>query len=88
MVCTDVLEHVEIDCVRDVVQDITDLARGAVLLGICCKAGGKELADGRNAHILVKPGSWWREFLSQFGVWRELDGQRFEYNCVLRKRWP
>lgn len=83
VVCTDVLEHVESDCIRAVLADIVGLSRKAVLLGICCKTGGKTLADGRNAHILVKPAGWWAEMLTEYGDWTRIDGQDYEYNAVL-----
>jgi hypothetical protein len=83
VVCTDVLEHVEAECIRSVLADIMGLSRSAVLLGICCKAGGKTLADGRNAHVLVKPAGWWHEMLTEFGDFHRIDGEPYEYNAVV-----
>lgn len=83
VVCTDVLEHVEPECIWSVLTDITSLSRKAVLLGISCKSSGKLLADGRGAHLLVKPAAWWREVLKGYGNFREIPGADHEFNVVM-----
>lgn len=57
--CIDVLEHVEPQFVNAVLQDLRDLTLKAGLFTIATKPATKSLADGRNAHILIKPSSWW-----------------------------
>ena len=85
VVCTDVLEHVEEECIRWVLADIVELADRAVLLSICCKVGQKKLADGRPAHILVRSPDWWRDMLIGYGRFKRIDeGPDYEYNAVMR----
>lgn len=67
VVCGDVLEHVEEECIRWVLADIVSLARKAVVLSISCRVGNKTLADGRPAHILVRPKAWWAYLLTGYG---------------------
>jgi 2-polyprenyl-3-methyl-5-hydroxy-6-metoxy-1,4-benzoquinol methylase len=69
--CCDVLEHVEPDCIQDVLNDIFGYARKAVYLVISTRPAGKTLADGRNAHLIVKSRDWWAELLAQnFPFWQ------------------
>jgi hypothetical protein len=59
VVCTDVLEHVEPECVDAVIAHIRSLTRKVALLHACCVVGDRLLADGRPAHLTVKPPAWW-----------------------------
>lgn len=59
VVCTDVLEHVEIDRLPAVLKHLEVLAIKAVFLVVCLKPSGKLLPDGRNAHITLRPPAWW-----------------------------
>ncbi len=59
VVCTDVLEHVEPECITDVLQHINGLADVGIYLIIALHEAVKVLPDGRNAHILVRPVDWW-----------------------------
>lgn len=67
VVCTDVLEHVEPECIQSVVDDIHDLTLKCVYLAIHTGPAIKTLQDGRNAHLiqegpviwLIRLGSSW-----------------------------
>lgn len=59
VVCTDVLEHIELDCLKDVLEDIHALAKQAVFFQIATRAASKFLPDGRNAHLIQEQGNWW-----------------------------
>jgi hypothetical protein len=61
--CGDVLEHVEPDCIDDVLRDLRRVVKGTGLFRICLVASSKTLEDGRNAHLMVKSNDWWRENL-------------------------
>lgn len=63
VVCTDVLEHIEPTFLDEVLGDIQMLANTAVLLHISTVPAQKELPDGRNAHLIVRPAQWWLERL-------------------------
>lgn len=67
VVCTDVLEHVEPDCLTAVLQHLRLLARKAVLVVISTCETAKTLSDGRNAHLIIESGSWWRERVEAVG---------------------
>src|SRR5262245_3873461 len=59
VVCCDVLEHVEPDCLYSVLDHLRDLSRKATFLVIATRPAAKFLADGRNAHLIVEKVSWW-----------------------------
>jgi hypothetical protein len=66
VVCTDVLEHIEPDLLDNVLSHIADLASKAALLVISTVPAIKTLADGRNAHLIVRPAAWWKEKLEKY----------------------
>jgi len=59
VVSTDVFEHIEPDKLDNVLQHIDLLAVKCVYLIISTIKASLNLADGRNAHLIVKPGTWW-----------------------------
>lgn len=61
VVCLDVLEHIEPECLDDVLDDILRLSLRGTFLVISTRAAGKTLPDGRNAHLIQKPPQWWLE---------------------------
>lgn len=65
VVCTDVLEHVEIDRVSTVLAHMRALARKAVFLVVALEPSKKLLSDGRNAHITLQPAAWWMEKVAE-----------------------
>jgi hypothetical protein len=68
VVSTDVLEHVEPDRLAAVLAHIRRLACKAAYLVIATRPAQKVLDDGRNAHLLVKPASWWMEQVAAAGL--------------------
>jgi 2-polyprenyl-3-methyl-5-hydroxy-6-metoxy-1,4-benzoquinol methylase len=66
IVCADVLEHVEPDCLEAVLEDIAGLMGVAGLFVISLIPSDKNLADGRNAHLIVESHKFWMERL---GLW-------------------
>jgi hypothetical protein len=68
VVCTDVLEHVEPEKLDAVLAHIRRLARKGAFLAIATRLAGKVLPDGRNAHLIVEPASWWLPRLATAGL--------------------
>lgn len=67
VVCSDVLEHIEPDCIDAVLDHLRALTKIECLAVICLRPANKNLPDGRNAHILLRPIEWWRERLEAHG---------------------
>mgnify|MGYP001583872345 CR=1 FL=1 len=59
VVCTDVLEHIELDCLDDVLDELRRLSLKGTFLTIATRPAAKFLPDGRNAHLIQEPASWW-----------------------------
>jgi 2-polyprenyl-3-methyl-5-hydroxy-6-metoxy-1,4-benzoquinol methylase len=59
VICTDVLEHIEPECLDDVLSDLARVTRKLGFFTIATRAAMKTLADGRNAHLIQEPGNWW-----------------------------
>ena len=65
LTCMDVLEHIEINDIDSVLEDIKNLTRNFCYLIIDLQPAVKSLANGRNAHILLAPSDWWVNKISQ-----------------------
>ncbi len=78
VVCGDVLEHIEPDCLYSVLDDLAGIARLAVFLVVATGPAMKTLADGRNAHLIVEPVDWWLPKLMlrwRLSLFRDLGGE-------------
>ncbi|MCR5877770.1 class I SAM-dependent methyltransferase [Phenylobacterium sp. J367] len=57
--CIDVLEHIEPDCLDAVLDELRDLTARYGVFTVHTGPAKKVLSDGRNAHLIQKPSSWW-----------------------------
>lgn len=57
--CIDVLEHIEPELLENVLLDLKRLHGRLYFITIHVGPAGKTLSDGRNAHLIQKPASWW-----------------------------
>jgi len=67
VVCTDVLEHIELDRLDTVLRHLRMLARKAVFAVVSTVETAKTLPDGRNAHILLQDATWWPSKMAEAG---------------------
>ena len=65
--CTDVLEHIEPDCLTEVLQDIARLCAKTCFFQIATGPAVKSLPDGRNAHLTQERTAWWVNLLDGVG---------------------
>lgn len=61
VVCSNVLEHVEPECIDDVLRDIRRCTQQRALLMIHIGPAHATLPDGRNAHLIQQSKAWWLE---------------------------
>jgi hypothetical protein len=61
--CIDVLEHVEPDCLPEVLGHIRGLSKRAACFLIATRPADKRLPDGRNAHLIIDNPAWWMDQL-------------------------
>lgn len=59
VVCTDVLEHIEPDCLDAVLDDLRRCTLKGIFLTVATRPAVKTLADGRNAHLIQEHPAWW-----------------------------
>lgn len=59
VVCTDVMEHIELEFINSTLRDIAALTKQVAFFQIATRLASKVLPDGRNAHLVVQPINWW-----------------------------
>lgn len=67
VVCTDVLEHVELDKLPAVEDHLFRICGTGALLVIATRTANAVLPDGRNAHLIVQPAAWWIDRINKKG---------------------
>ena len=72
--CIDVLEHIEPDLINNVIKELSLITTNIGFYTIDIGPAKKILSDGRNAHLIQKPSSWWLEkFVKYFDVIRLME---------------
>ena len=65
--CIDVLEHIEPVLLDNVLDDLKRVTARFGFFTVHTKKAGKVLPDGRNAHLIQQPPSWWLpKFMERF----------------------
>lgn len=59
VVCVDVLEHIEPECLDDVLDDLARVTEKAGFFTVHSYAAIKTLPNGRNAHLIQEDYRWW-----------------------------
>ncbi|MDY6893897.1 MAG: 6-hydroxymethylpterin diphosphokinase MptE-like protein [Thermotogota bacterium] len=65
VVCTDVLEHVEPECIENVLDDLKNLTKKVCFCAVSTRKANKFYSDGKNAHLIVEDFEWWYPRLRQ-----------------------
>ena len=69
VVCIDVLEHIEPELLDNVLDHIASKSQQWFFASVHTGAALKTLSDGRNAHLIQEPPSWWLpKFFSRWDV--------------------
>jgi hypothetical protein len=63
--CIDVLEHIEPELLDNVIAELASITTKFGFFSVHMGPAAKTLADGRNAHLIQKPTSWWLPRLCQ-----------------------
>lgn len=84
VVCIDVLEHIEPECLEAVLDHLESLTQDVLFATVHTGPAGKVLPDGRNAHLIQKPMEWWLpKFMERFKLQGcHARGNGFEVLCV------
>lgn len=86
VVSIDVLEHIEPDLLDNVLDDLMMLTSRWAFFTIHTGPAVKVLSDGRNAHLIQKPASWWLPKLMQRWDLNQFQQTRQGFNVLLRAR--
>lgn len=75
VVCVDVMEHIEPDCLEAVLVDLVRVTRKILFVAISTIPSKRTMADGRNTHLIVEADDWWRARFERKGfhvrrVWK------------------
>ena len=65
VICGDVLEHIEHECLDAVLADLKRLAQRKLIVIIDMLPSDKWLPDGRNTHLITEDAKWWGAKLSK-----------------------
>lgn len=63
VVSFDVLEHVFVADVPNVIRDMFSYSRKLLILNVACYPAAAKLPNGENAHVTVRPPLWWKGML-------------------------
>jgi hypothetical protein len=63
VVSFDVLEHVFISDIPHVIRDMFSYSKKLLVLNVACYPAAAKLPNGENAHITLRPPSWWKGML-------------------------
>jgi len=71
--CIDVLEHIEPEFLDGVLDHLEELTEVVLFASVHTGPAGKTLDDGRNAHLIQQPYSWWLP-----KIWERFDIQTYQ----------
>jgi len=89
--CIDVLEHIEPTKLPLVLEELASITKGLGFFTIHMGPAGKVLSDGRNAHLIQEPTSWWLPKLcAHFNILELQQHQVFGtgFWCIVQKIQP
>ena len=61
--CIDVLEHIFLGDLKNVLIDIYKHAKKIVVIHVACYLAAAKLPNGENAHVTVRRPDWWKGFI-------------------------
>jgi hypothetical protein len=84
---SDVLEHIEVAELDNVLSRLFTIGQKYQYHLIACHPAKKSLSDGRNAHLIIETPDWWRKKL-QNDNWKIIHEDVLDYNAVVKKGPP
>ena len=87
VICTDVLEHVEYECLYNVLDDLKKFTRIALFLAVSTRKARKSYSDGQNCHTIVKDFDWWKpKLMKRFFIVDTKIVPNNKFICVLQSK--
>lgn len=88
VVCFDVLEHVEPECVDAVIADIARVTKKMALISVSTIPARRLLPDGSNPHRSLHPMAWWLERLKQYFDIAHTKESADSFGVIVRRKAP
>lgn len=66
LMCLDVMEHIEPECLDSVLSHMQSKTGKAAFISVSTRPAKKTLPDGRNAHLIQEPAEWWFTKINQY----------------------
>ncbi len=86
VVCTDVLEHIELELLDNVMKDLQRVTKSIGYFVISTRLAGKSYFDGTNTHFIVKDKAWWEGRLARFFTVAKIFEKSSELHVVVSKK--
>ena len=86
VVCLDVLEHVELEYLNDVLDDIERVTGKLCYMSICTTVASKFYSDGQNMHLIQADYEWWYPKLRKRFDVTEVHRTKKHFNVMLQKK--
>jgi hypothetical protein len=83
VVCADVMEHIEPECLDDVILHIRALAKQYAIFVIATQPSKKIMDDGRTAHLIVEGSGFWFAKLSSLFEFERFEDRTHEGRGLL-----
>ena len=68
VVCIDVLEHIFIADIPNVIDELFSLTNSLLVINVACYKAAAILPNGENAHITIRPPSWWKGVIDMISI--------------------
>ena len=68
VVCMDVLEHIFITDIANLVDELFSLTKKLLVINVACYKAAALLPNGENAHITVRSPDWWKGVIDSAAV--------------------
>ena len=83
VICIDVLEHIPIEDIDYVLEQLSNLSKKYIFLNVGCYSAAALLPNGDNAHITIQEPEWWYEKILKLIKIRE--NLKIICNCTIVK---
>ncbi len=68
VICIDVLEHIFIADVPNVVNELFSLSKNLLIINVACYKAAAILPNGENAHITIRSPVWWKGVIDTVAI--------------------
>lgn len=86
VVCTDVLEHIELELLENVLKDLKRVTKSVGYFVISTRPAIKTYFDGSNTHYIIKDKEWWEKKLTSYFTVAKIFEKQSELHVIVSKK--